>query len=50
MARLNLGYLFDFMAGLHLKDNKDMQLYLDNNKVRPQWDGLRVGLQRMALK
>jgi hypothetical protein len=45
MARLNLGYLFDFMAGLHLKDNKDMQLYLNNNKVRPQWDGLRIGLQ-----
>jgi len=45
MTRLNLGYLFDFMAGLHLKDNRDMQLYLNNNKVRPQWDGLRVGLQ-----
>ena len=45
VARLNLGYLFDFMAGFHLKDNKDMQLYLDHNKVRPQWDGLRIGLQ-----
>jgi hypothetical protein len=45
MARLNLGYLFDDMAGLHLKDNKDMQLYVKNEKVRPEWNGLRMGLQ-----
>lgn len=45
MARLNLGYLFDIMAGLHLQDNRDMQLYLGTKKLRPQWDGLRIGLQ-----
>ncbi|MBN1187265.1 MAG: hypothetical protein JXB49_33610 [Bacteroidales bacterium] len=45
MARLNLGYLFDIMAPLHLKDNREMQLYLENRKLRPQWDGLRMGLQ-----
>jgi hypothetical protein len=45
MARFNLGYFYDKQAGFHLKDNKDAQLYLEGNKLRPQWDGLRVGLQ-----
>ncbi len=43
--RLNFGYLVDYMGALHLRENKDAILYLDNSKLRPQWDGLRVGLQ-----
>jgi hypothetical protein len=45
MAKLNLGYFFDIQGGFHLKDNKEMQLYLENNKLRPQWDGLRMSFQ-----
>ena len=45
IARLNLGYFFDIQSGFHLKDDKNMQLYLEDSNLRPQWDGLRMSLQ-----
>ncbi len=45
MIRLNFGYLVDYMGGLHLNESKDAFITIDNKKIRPQWDGLRMGLQ-----
>lgn len=43
--QINLGYMFDFSKNLHLKDNKDQFLYMNNEMLKPQWSGFRVGLQ-----
>jgi len=43
--QVNLGYLVDFSKELHLKDNPDMMLGVNNQPVTPQWSGLRLGLQ-----
>lgn len=44
-ARFNIGYLLDYSSGLHLAEDKNLWLVLDNEKLRPQWDGLRIGVQ-----
>ena len=43
--QINWGYLIDFSKELHLKDNKEMMLGVNNQPVTPQWSGLRFGLQ-----
>jgi hypothetical protein len=49
IARLNMGYFFDIQRGFHLKGDKYMLLYLEDSPLRPQWDGLRIGLQLSIL-
>lgn len=41
----NLGVLGDSSKKLHLKGNDDMFVGVNNNPVKPQWFGLRLGLQ-----
>jgi hypothetical protein len=43
--QVNLGYLVDFSKKLHLNNNKDMVLSVYNEPVKPQWTGLKFGLQ-----
>jgi hypothetical protein len=43
--QVNLGYLIDFSKKLHLAGDKDMVLGVNNEPVKPQWTGLRLGLQ-----
>lgn len=45
MFQANLGVLVDFSKKLHLTENKDMVLGVNNEPVTPQWLGLRLGLQ-----
>jgi len=43
--QINLGYLIDYSKNLHLEGDKDMVLGVNNKAIKPQWTGLRLGLQ-----
>jgi hypothetical protein len=43
--QVNLGYMIDYSKKLHLEGDKDMVLGVNNQEVKPQWTGLRLGLQ-----
>jgi hypothetical protein len=40
----SLGYLFDTGGKVHLKDNKDAFLIVDNKYVKTEWSGWRIAL------
>jgi hypothetical protein len=48
--RMNLGILLSFSEGLFLEDEKDMKLYVHEDKVKPGWTGFRVGFQVETIK
>jgi hypothetical protein len=45
VLQVNLGYQADFSGKLYVKGSKDNWLVLNNEAVKPQWSGLRLGIQ-----
>jgi hypothetical protein len=42
---MNLGFLFSYSQEFFLEENKDVNLVINDRKVKPGWSGLRIGLQ-----
>jgi hypothetical protein len=40
----SMGYMFDTGGKVHLKENRDIILLIDNTYVRTEWSGLRITL------
>lgn len=43
--QINLGYQLDFSGKLYVKGSKDSWLEFNQEKGKPQWSGLRMGIQ-----
>jgi hypothetical protein len=43
--QLSMGYLMDFSGKLYVKDNKKQWLEPDGKVAKPDWSGLRAGVQ-----
>lgn len=43
---MNISYYYGFEKGYHMPDEKDQKLFNSEtgNRIKPQWDGIRVGI------